>query len=371
MGHTLMKDGLGEAAIKRINDAFLQLLPGFPGTRFTTQAENGLADLELKERVAHIIAVLGRFLPPDFPETAAVLREIPAVWDHGDPDDPLRGFAAWPITDYVGVHGGEHVSLSLDVLKELTGLFSAEFSIRPFLIQNTAQCLERLQTWSSDPDHHVRRLVSEGTRPRLPWGSRLPMFVRNPRPILPLLDKLVDDDSLYVRRSVANNLNDISKDHPETAIAQCSSWLLAANERRRWVVRHALRSLIKAGNPEVFPLLGYTRSPQIAVGPIALNTDSIGLDDTLCFSATIKSTGKSEQTVVVDYAIHFMKANGQQRAKVFKLKVLNLSPGQACAIEKRHTFKKIKTRRYYPGGHRVELLINGCSRGRAVFTLRA
>ena len=205
-----MKDGLGAEAVDRIQRGLSAALPGFEGAAFSAAALDGLEKLELKKRVRHLIEVLRDFLPSDFSDAAAVLSNLKTHWHRGDPGDPLRGFAAWPLIDYVGVHGLENPEVALPLLRELTPLFSAEFAIRPFLLRHTSVTLSFLQRWALDPDDQVRRLVSEGTRPRLPWGMRLKPFMRDPDPVLDLLEVLKDDPSRYVQRSVANNLNDIS-----------------------------------------------------------------------------------------------------------------------------------------------------------------
>ncbi|MCJ8329506.1 MAG: DNA alkylation repair protein [Lentisphaeria bacterium] len=355
----LMKDSLGKDALKRIARSFKKADPKFPADKFLKDASKGLNTLELKARVHHCIAVLHDCLPKDYSKAAKTLLKVKAHWDRGDLDDPNNGFAAWPVIDYTGVYGLEHPELALKVLKNLTSLFSAEFAIRPFLIEHQALTLKTIRPWLTDPDHHVRRLVSEGTRPRLPWGQQLPAYIKDPGPIFPLLEKLKDDPTDYVYRSVANNLNDISKDHPDLVIQRCLKWQKNASPERQWLIRHALRTLIKAGHPDVFPLLGYTKKPKIELSDFGLSADKIKMGKDLNFEFTLASVAKSEQSIVLDYAIHFMKANGNQKAKVFKLKNLKIKKGESIEIQKKHSFKKISTRKFYPGAHKLVLLING------------
>lgn len=225
--------------------------------------------------------------------------------------------------------------------------------------------------WCHDPNEDVRRLASEGIRPRLPWGEQLPRYISEPTPVIDLLELLKDDPSEYVRRSVANNLNDISKDHPDLVIETCRRWLAdpEAGKDRNWIVRHATRTLVKDGNPQVFPLLGYTSDPEIATTEIALASDSITLGDSLQLSTKITSTSTEKQSFVIDYAIHFMKANGKLAPKVFKWKNVTIAAGQTILLEKKHTLKPISTRRYYSGTQRVELLINGIGVSETTFEL--
>jgi len=365
----LMKDGLDKQAVNRIAGSLVQVLPDFPVDSFIKQALDGLDQLELKARVNHLIEVLSRFLPADFTITATILKDIKSVWDYGNEDDPLRGFAAWPLIDYVGVHGLEHPLESLDVLKTLTSFFSAEFAIRPFIVQHFEITYQHLTDWCTDSDPAVRRLASEGSRPRLPWGKRLPQFIADPDPVIGLLARLVDDESETVRRSVANSLNDISKDNPEVVIKKCREWLIKPDTNRQWVVRHATRSLVKQGNPAVFPLLGYTEKPELRVSRIEIKSPRVQLGQALEFTASLHSTATEKQSVVIDYAIHHLKANGKLSPKVFKLKKLQIKPGETISISRRHVIRTITTRKYYAGEHAVEILVNGRGKGTRKFVL--
>ncbi len=373
----LMKQGLGVTAINRIARALAELDKGFDEEGFTRAALANLDALELKQRVDHIIGVLRQYLPAEFLGAAQLLQKVPEVWDFGDPDDALSGFAAWPLIDSVAVTGIDEPELALETLKVLTHLFSAEFAIRDFLIVHQAATLVTLAVWVEHESEHVRRLVSEGTRPRLPWGKQLKAFVRDPRPILPLLARLKYDESLYVRRSVANNLNDIAKDHAALVVDTCKSWQSEARNQTKsrrealeWIVRHAARTLIKQGHPDAFPLLGYSPSPKVRIKNLALQNDSIAIGGDLAFVLEIESCAP-KQAFVVDYAIHFLKANGTHSAKVFKLKNCELKYASSLQLEKRHSFKLITTRRYYPGTHFLAIHVNGVEQARAEFLLSA
>jgi 3-methyladenine DNA glycosylase AlkC len=365
-----MKNGLARPAIDRIVKAMLKVCPEFNSKRFIQTAMQGIDSLELKERVTHLIQALARALPDSFPDAARILSRVPPIWDPGDAEDPIAGFAAWPITDYVATHGLNHPKTALRTLKKLTSMFSAEFAIRPFLLKHPDLTYDTLEIWSTDRDEHVRRLVSEGTRPRLPWGIQLKPAVADPARGLSLLEKLKDDPSLYVRRSVANHLNDIAKDHANTCISTCRRWSKGASADRRWIIRHATRTLVKAGHPQVFPLLGFTPNPSIKIDGLKLNQDSIRLGEAIELTATLKSTAKRKQRLVIDYAIHHQKANGDMKPKVFKLRELDLAPGESVAIAKSHRIKPITTRKYHPGAHAVELLVNGQPTTKSPFTLR-
>ena len=356
----LLKNGLSDAAVGRIGQALIGLQPNIDKALFQRKAMQGLEALELKERVTHIIEVLHEFLPTDFAKAAKLLKRLPSLWDKGSADDPLRGFAAWPLIDYVGVYGLKHPDIALETLEKLTELFSAEFAIRPLLLTHPQIARRYLKEWSVHSSEHVRRLASEGTRPRLPWGIQLKPFVDDPSPNIPLLNTLKNDPSLYVRRSVANHLNDIAKDHPDTVISLCKKWhSKKVSEEVLWVIKHATRTLVKAGHPEVFPLLGYSEQVAIKKPTITLESSALTLGDSLCFSLDIHSCGSTPQKLDVDFALHLVKANGRRQAKVFKLKSVDLAPKQVCKLTKVHQIRPISTRKYYSGTQILEILVNG------------
>jgi 3-methyladenine DNA glycosylase AlkC len=361
--NTLLKDSLNQKAIKHISKAFSLAMPTFNHAAFCKTAINGLDTLELKQRVAHIINALHLYLPSDFTETAAILLRVKQHWLNKE-SSSWGSFTAWPIIDYVAIYGLQHPHISLNLLKELTELFSAEFAIRPFIIHHFDITYAMLEKWCNDDNEHIRRLVSEGSRPRLPWGVRLHNFCDNPKPILPLLTKLRNDKSLYVRRSVANNLNDIAKDYPNIVIKTCKAWQKNASKETSWIIRHATRSLVKAGNPDALALLGYASSPKIEITTLNINNKHIQLGETLHFNFSLKPTSKQPQPLVIDYAIHHIKANGKTTKKVFKLKTFTLLENETVLLKKSHAFKPITTRQYYSGTHRIDILINGqCIQG--------
>jgi 3-methyladenine DNA glycosylase AlkC len=364
-----MKNGLSENAVERIASAMGELCADFDPSAFSAHAMPGLETLELKERVAHLIAALHPFLPPDFETTARLLQQLPDVWDYGDPNDAMRGFAAWPLIDYSSVYGLEHPQVALETLKHLTGLFSAEFAIRPFLVAHPRYCQQQLQLWIYDESEHVRRLVSEGTRPRLPWGMQLKSYIQNPGPNLPLLNALKADNSDYVRRSVANHLNDIAKDHPDLVIDICRNWYPKASKEVLWVIKHATRTLVKSGHPDVFPLLGYSDTVELAAPVLRISQNKLRLGEVLEFQVELRSEAKQLQNLVVDFAIHFTKANGRTKPKVFKLKSIELDPGETKVLKKSHAIKSIATRKYYSGTQILEIMVNGTPIARQAFHL--
>lgn len=365
----LMKDQLGEQAVIEISQALSVCLTDFPQQQFTNQALNGLGELELKQRVDHLIVILADYLPIDFAEAAGVLISINDYYFTLSSTNKWGDFTAWPLVDYVAVYGLNQPNIALNVLKKLTPLFSAEFAIRAFIDLHYDMTYYQLMLWATDADEHVRRLASEGSRPRLPWGKRLTKFCDNPDPLFQILEQLKDDASLYVRRSVANNLNDIAKDHPDKVISLCQSWSVNASVERQWLIRHALRTLVKLGHQDAFPLLGYSKVPQVRLSKFRLTKTRVVLGHFLEIEVLLQSETIENQKLVIDYKIHHIKANGSRTSKVFKWKNVNLEGSQLLSLSKNHRFKVITTRQYYAGTHTVEVLINGVRYGSEDFEL--
>ncbi len=340
----------------------------FDALSFASAVNDTLESLELKQRSALICEQLSHYLSPNFEEASAVLLSV--LGERIDADAPdatitqptcqqgVNGWAVMPLADYVAKHGMSHFELSMTLLKEMTKRSSSEFAIRPFLDEYTDQTMRILQQWAKDDDEHVRRLASEGCRPRLPWGMRLRKFVKNPESVLVLLDSLKDDPSEYVRRSVANNLNDISKDHPDAVANVAQNWLVNASENRARLVRHACRSLIKAGHPKTLEVLGYGKA-ELGDCTLVLSSSQLNFGSSIYLSASIESQSKHPQSLMIDFIIHHQKANGTTSAKVFKWRTAQIAAGGNLTIGKKHTIKPITTRTYYPGIHKVELQVNG------------
>jgi len=362
------KEWINTDAIGRLADGLSTARPRWSPAPFLAAATDGLQPLELKDRIRHVAAALRAHLAPDYPAAIAhILDALPPALDGAD--GVTESFELWPFCQYVESYGLEHLELSLTAMHALTQRFSCEFAVRPFLLRYPEPVLERLTTWSTDPSTHVRRLVSEGARPRLPWGIRLQPFVADPAPVLPLLEALKDDPELYVRRSVANNLNDIAKDHPALVVAIAQRWSEGASAEREKLVRHALRTLIKRGDPGALAVLGFG-PPEVDLGGFTLETEAVTLGDALAFNVTLRSTAAGSQKLLIDYAVHHQRKNGKLSPKVFKWTTREIAAGEALTLSRRHPIRPITTRRYYPGAHKVELLVNGASLGVLDFTLR-
>jgi 3-methyladenine DNA glycosylase AlkC len=252
---------------------------------------------------------------------------------------------------------------------ELTQRFTAEFSIRPFLEHHTTATLERLRIWTGDPSPHVRRLVSEGTRPRLPWAPRLRIFQRDPQPVLELLELLKDDPELYVRRSVANNLNDIGKDHPQLLAETARRWMEDAPEERQWLVRHALRSAVKRAEPGALAALGFVSQADVTLDSPQISPAHARIGGTVTIAFTLTNTTTTPQRILVDLRIHYVKSGGRTAPKVFKLSTVDLAPQQTAALSRSISLQQMTTRTHYPGTHQVDIVLNGSARPLGTFEL--
>lgn len=356
-----MKDHFNKKSITLLAATLQKSMPQLSEQVFIKQCLRGLHELELRARVDHIIDVLACHLPKQFTKVDIILRRFKTHWLQAREQlgSQVQVFIIWPVIDYVGKYGLASPRLALPLLAELTPIFTAEFAIRPFISEHFAMTYHALLTFAQHEDEHVRRLASEGARPRLPWGTRLVTFCEDPKPLLPILELLRDDPSEYVRRSVANNLNDIAKDHPELVIQVCKAWLRDASEERRWIVRHATRTLVKEGNVAVFPLLGYTKNPKITKVQLALNVKHVAIGGSIALAFSVTSAAKKNQQLVLDYVVYHQKAKGELKPKVFKWKNLTLAPGQTVQLTKKHSFKKVTTRQYYKGKHKIAVQING------------
>ncbi|MBI1880628.1 MAG: DNA alkylation repair protein [Chloroflexi bacterium] len=287
--------------------------------------------------------------------------------------DVLAGFDDFVIMsqcDFVAKYGLDYFDISMKALYEMTKRFTAEGAIRPFLQKYPEQTLEFLEQLSHDLSPLARRLASEGTRPRLPLAPRLPQFIKDPRPVLKLLDNLKADPTLLVRRSVANNLNDIAKDNPDLVVETLREWQKSKDKGTQWLIGHASRTLVKRGHREALALLGYPPNPAISVQNLALNRASVKLGEDLTFSFEIHSKADQPQNLMIDYVVYHMKANGKLAPKVVKLTQKKLKAGEALRLSKKHSFKLINTRVYYPGKHRVGVQINGQIWAEAEFELK-
>lgn len=346
----LLKDILGPQALGTISDAGEAASPRFDRAAFLSAAADGLDALSIMERVRHIADALHTALPGNYPEALTIIRTMAPRLTHG--------FQAMAVTEYVARYGLDDFDRSMDALADLTRFGSAEFAIRPFLAADTPRALAIMTRWAGSDDEHVRRLASEGGRPRLPWAARVPALKADPTLAAPILEILKADPSLYVRKSVANHLNDIAKDRPEWLLGCLQTWS-QDDPHTVWIIRHALRTLIKKGDPAALALIGVGHGAAVLVRRFAITPEVVRLGDKIAMTADLESDSPDGQRLVVDYRIHYARPGGKTAPKVFKLKTFELAAGAAITLGISQTIRDFTTRRHHPGRHRVELIVNG------------
>jgi 3-methyladenine DNA glycosylase AlkC len=340
-------------------------------SRWQTVADSSttFGSLGLSERARTVGDALLADSGLDYPHLAGAVRKALRRED-------LTGWMIWPVTEAVATAATasgttEHFDDGLALLAQLTPRLTGEFALRTFLNTDLERTLATASTWTGSPDPAVRRLASEGTRPKLPWARQVPELNRNPRATVPLLAELHTDTSADVRRSVANHLNDISRLDPHLAAETAAQWMdHPAASTTPALVRHAMRTLVKKGDPKALELVGFhgNRENLQVTGPLLTDT-AIPVGGTLTFTALIKNVSDQPVSLAIDYVIHHKKANGKLAPKVFKLTKRDLAPGESADLARRHSFRPISTRVYYPGTHAVQLQVNGQQHGLVEFGL--
>ncbi|MEU3986636.1 DNA alkylation repair protein [Streptomyces sp. NPDC026672] len=332
-------------------------------------AAGDLGTLSLRERADLLRDALLTDVPGDYAELARVVRAA------RDKAPTFDGWLIWPVTSAVATKAvaedtAEAFDDAMALLAELTGRLTSEFAVRVLLRHDVDRALEIATGWTGSPEADVRRLASEGTRPYLPWSIRVPELIAREGATVPVLDALRHDDSEYVRRSVANHLNDLSRDHPDLVVATARRWLADPAPTTERLVRHGLRTLVKRGHPGALDVLGFAPATLEIRGPL-LDRKAVPFGGSVRFTATIRNAGAEPARLAVDYVVHHHKANGSQSAKTFKLTTRTLAPGESMAVEREHSFRPITTRRYHPGPHALALQVNGVPTDRAEFELGA
>jgi 3-methyladenine DNA glycosylase AlkC len=366
-----LKNSFGPGVPARIARMIKEVDSRFDEDAFLTDALVGYRELELTLRARQIAEALGRHLPQDYERAVETLIASLGPKLQAAELTGMDVFIYLPHVFFVAKFGVDHFEASMRAQYELTQRFTAEYSIRVFLERYPQRALARLREWAGDSNVHVRRLVSEGTRPRLPWAPRLRAFQDDPQPVLELLELLKDDPELYVRRSVANNLNDIGKDNPTALIETCRHWLRGATPERSWLIRHALRSAVKRGEPAALEILGFVPATGVQVRDIHIAPAVASIGESVAFTVELANEGSTAQQLLVDLRVYFIKANGRPSPKVFVLKELEIGRGGSARLTKTISLAQHTTRTHYPGQHRVEVVVNGRTSGVGVFDVVA
>ncbi|MED3804591.1 DNA alkylation repair protein [Lysinibacillus xylanilyticus] len=323
--------------------------PAFDSNKFMSLIYDDHWEKEqFKQRIRHISASLRMTLPTSYSDALSILTRIAPK---------CIGVEYLFFPDFVEVNGLDDWHDSIHALEIFTQFSSSEFAVRSFILKDPKRMMDQMLKWASHPNHHIRRLASEGCRPRLPWAPVLEAFKLNPSPILPILNQLKQDTSVYVQKSVANNLNDISKDHPDLVKNLAHGWY-GANSITDWIIKHGCRGLLRKGDSEVLFLLGFKISTDVSVTELSLEEDSLEIGQTLIFSFSVQTNSSESQKLRVEYAIDFVKANGTTSRKLFKV-TERIFEKEGRRYIRSHHFKDLTTRKHYPGKHKLAVIING------------
>ena len=317
-------------------------------------------DLELKARVRKISSNLGRYLPADYGDALAILDQVVSTCS--------SGFFGILFPDFVEVYGQDEKNwnLSIKALERYTPYSSSEFAVRPFIINQEERMMAQMYAWSKHESEHVRRLASEGCRPQLPWGQVLDSFKKDPTPIIPILEQLKNDSSAYVRKSVANNLNDISKTHPDLVLGIARKWY-GMTDHTDWIVKHGCRTLLKKADSEAMAFFEFDDTASVKLLEFVLDKTSISIGDSIAFSFSVLA--EKEVKARLEYGIDYVKSNGRRSRKRFKISEVTLKENEERSYEKKHSFKDLSTRKHYPGIHSIAIIVNGAERDKLDFSL--
>jgi 3-methyladenine DNA glycosylase AlkC len=361
------KDYFDTEAAHFLSDQLASSYPELDRDKFVQISTDNIDALEMSARIAVFSRAIRICLPDSVPLALEIIKKsLPE--ELKESEGSYSGFLQWPLGDFVATYGLEHWPESMDVLFDLTKRFTSEFAIRPFYERYPIETLRKVQEWMKDPNVHVRRLCSEGFRPRLPWGRKLELFIEDPSPLIPILEYLREDEEAYVRKSVANCLNDISKDHPDLVIELSEKWIQNANKNQTRLIKHGLRSLVKDGNLRTLSILGFQPIENLDQ-TFNISKEKLFLGESLEMYLTLKSSADYSQSILLDYCVYYVRQKGKISKKVFRWKSFTIHPGQFVELKKMHFMKVSSVRSLYEGEHRIEIQINGSSELSSSFDL--
>jgi 3-methyladenine DNA glycosylase AlkC len=362
---SLLKDLYNKPFYNKIAASFTKTIPAFKRPTFIKQIFSAeFETMELKERMKHTAKVLHNFLPENYADTVNLfIKIIAGLKKDGFRDGGLE-FMFFP--DYIETFGINDYKNSVKAFEFITVFISCEFAVRPFILKYEEKMIAQMLAWSSHKNAAVRRLSSEGSRPRLPWAMALPFLKKNPAPILPILENLKNDPSESVRRSVANSLNDIAKDHPDIVIKIAGKWKGHSKETDA-IIKHGSRTLLKQGHTEILKHYDL-QSTHLKLTAFKILTPKVKIGESLSFTFSFINEHSKAQTVRLEYAVHYKRANGHAR-KVFKISERSYPAGEKVNVSRNQSFKLITTRAFYPGEQQLSIIINGEEKGIDKFVL--
>ena len=365
----LLKNLYGASFFKQYCTALTTVIPSFDEDAFEKAVHTDEWEaMELKQRMKHLTQVTDQILPIKYTDKVATIIDIiGALRSQGVGD---QNFIYTFLTDIIPLHGLQDIETSISAIEKITSFTSFEFAGRLFFVHHPDRMMNQMKIWARHTNPHVRRYASEGCRPRLPWGLQLKQFVLDPNPIIPVLELMMEDDSEYVRKSVANNLNDISKDHPEVVINLIKKWK-DASKNTNWILKHGARTLLKSGHPEALSLFGTSTETPCTIQEFVLDKDKIQLDDEIKMTFSLQNDATEDAQFRLEYVIYFVKQRGQTSKKIFKISESQIAAKATKVMTKTHKFSDLSTRKHYTGLHTIALVVNGVQKDISTFHLEA
>jgi 3-methyladenine DNA glycosylase AlkC len=355
-----LKNLYNPALVNRIAEETARVYKPFKTKSFIQSVlDKSWEEKELKQRTRHIVLSLHKHLPVSYPEQVQVLKKVAPHF---------TGYPAVLFPDFIEVFGMDDPDISIGALELFTQYSTSEFAVRPFIMRYEKQMLKQHLKWAGHDNHHVRRLASEGIRPRLPWAMALPAFKKDPSKILPVLELLKNDESEYVRRSVANCLNDISKDHANVVLEIVNRWKGQSKETD-WIVKHASRGLLKQGHTAALSSFGLNHAVKALVANLTLSRKKVKIGEEMLFEFDLELLEKNEHQIRVEYRIYFVKANGKLSGKIFQVGTYGMKPKQKMSTSRTHKFADLTTRKHYRGMHKLTVVVNGKEMAETTFEL--
>jgi len=361
-----LKDMFNKEFFDRFTKDLKLIIKDFNTRKFISQImDDEWEKKEFKQRCWHITTVLKNFLPADYKDAIAKILELLShlkdVHNFSEIDDTTFGLSleyGWILDNFVEQYGLDDYETSIKAIEKITQFTSCEFSVRPFIIKYPKKMMKQMLVWSKHEHWGVRRLSSEGCRPRLPWAMALPNLKENPAPIIPILENLKNDVSRFVRLSVANNLNDIAKDNPATVINLVKKWQ-GKSENINWIIKHGCRTLLKQGNAETMEIFGFNDIKDISIKDFKISTPKVKINESLEFGFTLMNNSSKKIKIRLEYGIYYQKANETLSKKVCKISEKEYAKNSITHITRKHSFKVVTTRVLHPGLHQVSIIING------------
>lgn len=345
-----LKDFLGKEYISSLADELKKNYKSFDKDTFKNSFTSPHWDEKtLKERIRYIAEQIHVFLPTEFKNQVRIIKLIAPKFS---------GLQGLVFPDFVQTFGLDNYEISIEALEFLTPHSTSEFAIRPFIEKYPKKSIKTIHEWSASNNYHVRRLASEGSRPKLPWAKPLTEFIKNPELCLEILENLKNDDSLYVRKSVANHLNDISKNHPELVLKLCKNWY-GSSQNTNWIVKHSLRTLLKKGNREALSIFDTSDTENIEIDKFRLLKSKLKIGDTFQFEFCLSNSSSFNKTIRLEYIIHYVKSIGKTSPKIFKISESIIQAQSSKKYSKSHSFADLSTRKHYKGKHKLTLVVNG------------